>query len=191
MATAVLELSKEQKKLLKSIERGTKENGSVKLKPTDDLAALFNANKIVGKETDDGDVEVKLVDVGQVKKPDLISIDIDLAADLPFDLDSLKVTSRKPEAYPFSKLSVGDSFLIPVSNQTPEPWLSLTSTVSSANRRYSKSDPSGAQRKDRNGAMVPKLVYDRKFKLKRVTKGDTYKNGKVEAASGARIFRIQ
>lgn len=193
MATATLELTKEQKKLLKSIEKGTKGNGSMIVDTSDDLAALFNANKVVGKETEEGKVEVKLI-VGEQpsasKKP-AVDVQVDSADDFPIDLNQLKESTKKPEAYPFSKLNVGDSFLIPVSDQTPEPWNSLTSTVSSANRRYSKDDPSGAVKKNRDGKMVPKLVYERKFKLKRVAKGDTYKNGRVEAASGARIFRIQ
>lgn len=67
--------------------------------------------------------------------------------------------------YPFDAMEVGDSFFI------AEDHKKLASTVSSANQRYAKPDPSGEQRKARNGEMVPKTVLTRRYVVKAVEGG--------------------
>lgn len=67
--------------------------------------------------------------------------------------------------YPFDAMEVGDSFFI------AEDHKKLASTVSSANQRYAKPDPSGEQRKARNGEMVVKTVLTRRYVVKAVEGG--------------------
>lgn len=106
-----------------------------------------------------------------------------------FPLAAAQRGGRKEEQYPFSKLEVGQSFVVPATEEYPKPWETFASTVSSATRRHAiKSDKT---RVNRAGATVPVLVPTKKFTLRKVTAGDTYPNGKTEKVTGARVFRIQ
>lgn len=95
---------------------------------------------------------------------------------------------RRDEQYPFSKMAVGQSFFVPVSEKYPKPWETFGSTVSSATRRFATEHPTET-RTNRKGVAVPVLVTTRKFTLRQVTKGQTYSNGFVEKADGARVYR--
>jgi hypothetical protein len=77
----------------------------------------------------------------------------------------------REEIYPFSKLEIGASFFIP------------------ASRRFSVE--TGNMRKNRKGEEVKETKPTRKFVIRAVTAGQTYSNGFVEAAAGARIFRTE
>lgn len=79
--------------------------------------------------------------------------------------------------YPFDALEVGQSFFIPASNDKPEPWKSLQSTVAAAQRRHAVEE---GTRTDRNGKTVPNLKPTRIFRLDKDTK-----NGQ----EGARVWR--
>lgn len=79
--------------------------------------------------------------------------------------------------YPFDALEVGQSFFIPATNDKPEPWKSMQSTVTAAQRRYSVED---GTRVNRNGDTVPNLKPVRRFRLDK-----SEKDGKV----GARVWR--
>jgi len=96
---------------------------------------------------------------------------------------------RREEQYPFSKMEVGQSFFVPVTEKYPKPWETFGSTVSSATRRFA--NPHATEtRKNRKGDMVPVLVATKKFTLRQVTKGQKYANGFEEKADGARVYRI-
>lgn len=74
------------------------------------------------------------------------------------------------EVYPFSKLEIGESFLIPCTPSDPLPWEKHASSVSSAGIR----------------------LEGRKFALRRVEKGKVYGEGSlVESRDGCRVFRIK
>lgn len=79
--------------------------------------------------------------------------------------------------YPFDALEVGQSFFIPATDDKPEPWKSLQSTVAAAQRRFAVEE---GTRTDRNGKTVPNLKPTRIFRLDKDTK-----NGK----EGARVWR--
>jgi hypothetical protein len=79
--------------------------------------------------------------------------------------------------YPFDALEVGQSFFIPATNEKPEPWKSMQSTVTAAQRRYSTED---GTRVNRNGDTVPNLKPTRRFRLDK-----SEKDGK----QGARVWR--
>lgn len=117
------------------------------------------------------------------------ALGVNITAGTGVPIQQAKRGGKKEEIYPFSKMEIGDSFLIPATEDWPEPWLSFASTVSSATRRYTEKSPTETI-KNRNGQIVPKPVYVRKFALRRVTKGDKYANGYVEPQTGARVQRI-
>lgn len=97
----------------------------------------------------------------------------------------------KEEVYPFSKLEVGQSFVVPVSDDkaTPEAVVEkFGSTVSSATRRFS--EKTGETKLNKDGKTVEVLKATRRFTLRPVTKGQTYPNSTfVEPVSGARVYR--
>lgn len=97
----------------------------------------------------------------------------------------------KEEVYPFSKLEVGQSFLVPVSDDKPTPEAVVEkfgSTVSSATRRFS--EKTGETKLNKEGKTVDVLKATRRFTLRPVTQGQTYPGSKfVEPASGARVYR--
>lgn len=98
----------------------------------------------------------------------------------------------KEEIYPFSKLEVGGSFVVPVSadKATPEAVVEkFGSTVSSATRRFA--EKTGQTKLNKKGVTVDVLKATRKFSLRPITAGQTYPNSTfVESVSGARVFRI-
>lgn len=98
----------------------------------------------------------------------------------------------KEEVYPFSKLEVGQSFVVPVSEDKPTPEKVVEkfgSTVSSATRRFS--EKTGETKVNKKGVTVDVLKATRKFTLRPITAGQTYPNSTfVESVSGARVFRV-
>lgn len=91
---------------------------------------------------------------------------------------------RQGTLYPFEHLQVGHSFHVPA---TPEKDAAATakglaSTVSSANGRYAKLDPSGVTRPNRKGELVPATIAERKFEVRPVDASDRH-------GHGARVFR--
>jgi hypothetical protein len=85
-----------------------------------------------------------------------------------------KQGGEKPEKYPWAEMEIGDSFLIPVTEDMPKPWIKRASTVSSASARYAKK----------------KKADRRRFILRRVFAGQKHSNGYTETTDGARVFRI-
>lgn len=92
--------------------------------------------------------------------------------------DRVAKRAGPPSKYPFEAMQVGQSFFIPATSGKPEPWKSMLSTVTAAQRRFAVEQ---GTRIDRNGAVVANMVPVRRFKIGRVDEG-----GKV----GARIWRI-
>lgn len=64
--------------------------------------------------------------------------------------------------YPFDSLDVGQAFFVPATAERPEPWKSLQSTVTAAQRRHAVEE---GTRTDRNGKTVPNLKPTRIFRL--------------------------
>jgi hypothetical protein len=209
-----IDLNKSQKKLFKDIEKATNDaRGYLLVDRTPDLEVLYEAGQItVSKDFVEGTnqygAKVKSADDGEdtpvtnstppvagekttkVKPtPVLFTLGANIETGTGVPIQLAKRGGKKEEIYPFSKMEVGDSFLIPATEDWPEPWLSFMSTVSSATRRYTEESPTETI-KNRNGQMVPKPIYKRKFALRRVTKGDKYANGYVEPQTGARVQRI-
>jgi len=77
-----------------------------------------------------------------------------------------KTKVQRTSKYPFTQMVPGNSFHVPVSEDTPEPWKSVQSAVSAANR----------DAKDERG------VSEIKFSLRRMM------NGEVD---GARVFCLE
>ena len=73
----------------------------------------------------------------------------------------------RTEKYPFSKLEIGQAFVIPVSENHPEPWKSLQSTVSGAQRRFATVDGEKTRRNRKTGTekTIQNWVPTRKFRL--------------------------
>jgi hypothetical protein len=87
--------------------------------------------------------------------------------------------------YPFDALKVGQSFFVPASEQMPEPWKKLGSTVSSATARYAVE--TGETRTNRSGEVVPKMKPTRRFVLRKVDDGAPWGHS---GKPGAAIFRL-
>ena len=88
------------------------------------------------------------------------------------------------ESYPFSSLPNGGSFFVEQTADRPDVVKSMGSTVTSANRRYSK-PVEGMTRTNRKGREVPVLSYERFFVVRPGTK--TLPDGST--VKGARVFR--
>lgn len=101
---------------------------------------------------------------------------------------------KKTEEYPFSKMEVNQSFVVPATASYPEPWNTFASTVSSATRRFStiakNEDGTNKTKPNRKGEQVNELVPTKKFTLRKVEAGQKYPNGFEETVTGARVFRI-
>lgn len=194
METAVQELTKEQKKLQRSIKKETDKSGSTTIEDTDDARALYSAG-LIGAEEIPGTKNIKVwampegVAVGAESgadsgKEELFSVESEMGEYTPADR-----ASKKVDIYPWDKMNLNDSFLVPVTDKRPDPWIKFASTVTSANRKRSHLSETELVTNSK-GKKVNKRIYDKKFALRRVTKGDTYPSGKVELQSGARVYRI-
>lgn len=78
---------------------------------------------------------------------------------------------RSSSVYPFDTMNVGQSFFVPVTEDKPNPAKSLASTISSANKRFSKEGADG-----------------RKFTVKPVKSGVAY-GAFTAPADGALVQR--
>ena len=190
---AATELTKEQKKLLKSIEKGSKATGTMVVEGSEDVKALYLAGKIEAEPVDGDASKAKVWIKGATGQPEAnqpgAEPKVEIEIDSDFPQKEAQRGGKKEELYPFSKMKVGDSFLVPVSDKHPKPWESFASTVSSASRRNSTLSTTEFTT-NRKGEKIPKRIYTVRYTLRRVTKGDTYPNGKVEPQSGARVHRI-
>lgn len=98
---------------------------------------------------------------------------------------------KKTEEYPFSKMEVGQSFVVPSTDNSPKPWETFASTVSSATRRFSIVSDTETKL-NRKGKVVPVLIPTKRFTLREVRAGQTYEGSTfVEPVNGARVFREQ
>jgi hypothetical protein len=113
-----------------------------------------------------------------------------------------------PDKYRFKQLEVRDYFFVPATAERPDPFKSLQSTVSSANRRFSESTgetkvikhvkrgPDHKAILDANGnkvieqKTVPVMKPTRKFKIVSVKKGVEV-SGFTPDADGAVIYRAE
>ena len=188
-------MTKEQKKLHKLIKKSTETkgaSGAIVVPGSDDVKALYDAQLIDAASVEGDDSKAKVwfkadPPVQETPKTELAAPP-ELDEGFPAPAEALR-GGRKPEQYPFSKMKIGDSFLIPVTDKHPTPWESFASTVTSANRRFSTASPTEFTT-NRKGIKVAKRIYTRKWTLRRVNKGDQYPNGKTEVQSGARIYCI-
>lgn len=94
----------------------------------------------------------------------------------------------RTETYPFGQMEVGQAFFIPATAEKPNPERSYASSVASATQRYSHADPSGATRTNRKGAVVPVMIVDREFVIRRVEDGAAFGHAGV---AGAGVWRIK
>jgi hypothetical protein len=142
--------------------------------------------KIAARATDAVLAAAQAAPAGPVAPaPVAVSTTYNLQSDIP--MAPSKRGGKKSEEYPFSKMEIGQSFVVPSTPEYPEPWNTFASTVSSATRRFSTV---GTETKlNRKGESVPVLIPTRKFTLRRVEVAQTYANGFVEPVAGARVFR--
>lgn len=79
------------------------------------------------------------------------------------EVPSVKRVRRAESKYPFDKLELGEgnAFFIPATEENPEPWKSIQSSLCNANKRYSVS--TGETRINKSGNVVPVTVPTRKF----------------------------
>lgn len=78
--------------------------------------------------------------------------------------------------YPFEALAVGQGFDVPPTADTPEPWKSLQSTISTASRRYATIVGTKVNAK---GKTVNEYEFSRKFVCRPVTLPDGSKVARV------------
>ena len=111
--------------------------------------------------------------------------------ELPASRRGVGLHGGAPKKYPFEQMEVGDSFFVPVSEDTPNPLKTLGSTVSSANMRYATETGETREKtrvkrgKDRkavveNGEKVMETVtlpvyeFTRKFEIRGIEAGKKY-----------------
>ena len=128
--------------------------------------------------------------------------------ELPASRRGVGLHGGAPKKYPFEQMEVGDTFFVPVSEDTPNPLKTLGSTVSSANMRYAEKTGEvkektrvkrGKDRKaevDASGAKVYETVtlpvynFTRKFEIRGIEKGKAYGSW-TAPESGALIARTK
>ena len=187
----------EQKALLASIVNDTKGSQGYSLVNPDDVKALVDAGHIeVNHQIKDasGKIAARATATLLASHEAGTTAAIDTAPAVTFTLESsvplppAAKGGRRDEQYPFSKMDVGQSFFVPVTEKYPKPWETFGSTVSSATRRFATQHPTETKT-NRKGVTIPILVATKKFTLRQVTAGKKYENGFVEKADGARVYR--
>ena len=157
------------------------EAGQIQVNPS-----IKSADGKIAARATDALLAAAVITAAVAPAPVAVSTTYDLQSDIP--MAASKRGGKKSEEYPFSKMEVGQSFVVPSTPKYPEPWNTFASTVSSATRRFSTV---GTETKlNRKGESVPVLIPTRKFALRRVEVAQTYANGFVEPVAGARVFRI-
>lgn len=91
------------------------------------------------------------------------------------------------EQYPFSQLEIGQSFFVPNTDEKPDAYKSLGSTIHSANKRYSEVIE-GQFTTNAKGEQVPATRQLRKFVTARVADGAPWGHAGVE---GAGVWRVE
>jgi hypothetical protein len=180
--------------LLDTIVSDTKSEKGYSLVHPDDVKELVDAGHIeVNPNIKDASGKIaarataKLLESAGAAQGSATVTSFELESGIP--LPRAAKGGRRDEQYPFSKMEVGQSFFVPVTEKYPKPWETFGSTVSSATRRFA--NPHATEtRKNRKGEEVPVLVTTKKFTLRQVTAGQKYANGFVEKAGGARVYRI-
>jgi hypothetical protein len=180
--------------LLDTIVSDTKSEKGYSLVHPDDVKELVDAGHIeVNPNIKDASGKIaarataKLLESAGAAQGSATVTSFELESGIP--LPPAAKGGRRDEQYPFSKMEVGQSFFVPVTEKYPKPWETFGSTVSSATRRFA--NPHATEtRKNRKGEEVPVLVTTKKFTLRQVTAGQKYANGFVEKAGGARVYRI-
>lgn len=86
----------------------------------------------------------------------------------------------RASVYPFEHLEIGQSFFVPNSETMEDAYKAMSSTVSSANARYSEEIP-GETKVNRKGNTVPATRPTRLFVNTRAEK---------DGVAGSRVFRV-
>lgn len=126
------------------------------------------------------------------KKTRASSMNIQLDDNVPLPA---KQRVGRQSVFPFDAMTVNQSFHIPVTEDKPEPWLSYSSTVSSASAKYAKPklDATGkpitkTQTRTYKGEQrvyeTTENEYERYFTIRRVGADDP-------KGPGARVFRVK
>ena len=106
-----------------------------------------------------------------------------------FEIESgIKIPEKQTRApgagrasvYPFEHLEIGQSFFVPNSETMEDAYKAMSSTVSSANARYSEEIP-GETKVNRKGNEVPATRPTRLFINTR---------GEKDGVAGSRVFRV-
>lgn len=171
---------------------------------SDDLNALVNAGHVqTGPDGENNTIAVRALPAGieaaKIAAPAPVAAaagsapSFVIAANVPLP-EANRGGNKGKSIYPFDGMEIGQSFFIPVSSKTPEPWKSLASTATSATRRYD-------EKVLENGQPVKETV---KVKGKEVTR-DKMRHTRVftmrgpmdgapwgqPGVQGAGVFRVQ
>jgi hypothetical protein len=106
-----------------TVNEGMKADGMVAVKATAEGIAAVNAHKSSEPSK-------------TAAKPVAAQFKIETGIPIP----EIQRGGFRTETYPFQQLEVGQSFFVPGTTEKPNPAKSLASTVSSATRRYGKTD---------------------------------------------------
>ncbi len=87
---------------------------------------------------------------------------------------------KKEDKFPWDDLKVGGGFYIAATAEKPEPWKSMASTVSAAQRRYS--EVVGTKTSKKTGKVMDVRKYSRKFKIYPVV---------IEGVTWAAVTRVE
>lgn len=89
---------------------------------------------------------------------------IEIISGAPIPAGKPRGRAAKSSKYPFDSLEVGQMFFVAATAEKPEPWKTLASLVSDANRRYATEGQT--TKINRKGNEVPVLIFTRKFVLR-------------------------
>lgn len=192
-------MAKSKNSLKQVIADGTKSaQGYAFVKP-EDVAGLVESGHVLinpAIATQDGKVAARATDMllsefavaSSAPKVAYIASSFEIApAGIPIPVKQRG--GYKTESYPFSKLEIGQSFVVPATAENPNPVKTFASTVSSAARRFAET--TGETKQNRKGETVPVLKTTREFTIHSVVAGTVYSNGFSEPATGARVFRTK
>lgn len=178
-------LNKSQKALLTAITEATKGEQGFMFVSELDAEYLVEAGviEVNGDMKDEaGNVAARSLDVSTTTKTESKAVPVS-----KFEIESgieVPVKGRsgagRSSVYPFEALEVGQSFFVPNGEGMEDAYKSMSSTVSSANSRYSEEIP-GETKVNRKGATVPATRQTRQF---------THARAEKDGVQGTRVFRV-
>lgn len=176
-------LNKSQKTLLAEIVEATKGEAGFKFISELDAEYLRDAGLIeINSDMHDeaGNVAARAIQLETTtptKAASVSKFEIETGIEMP--AKTTRSGAGRTSVYPFDDLEIGQSFFVP-NEEGKDAYKSMSSTVSSANARYTEEVP-GETRTNRKGVTVPATRQLRQFTHARSTK---------DGVEGTRVFRV-